>query len=535
MADDRGNRGRKRRGRHHPRDERTDVPDASGDEQQPIEEEGLEISDELEDTTGGAARRIRFGGLLFRRRSAGPRSKRPAAGVPTPSPMDFWRSGQARTYRDPKGTSARKMGIWQRITGFHFPAWVPVGFIVVVVFGILGILFYTRSAIGSPRINDHWHAPYAIYIGGKLQPRIAEQITREGIHTHGDNMIHAHPHIPAGEGSGARLANFFGDQGGKLSESEMQIPGRKETYKNGEKIDGKAAELRILKGDSGIHPLGGNFPQAIVNCNGKPESEFTVVNSRYVPKDGDCIRIIFGPPEVEPEIQQDRTIIPVEQADRELKMEVSGAKEATKFSPETLALEAGETVKVTLTNTAEGTAGGEPFHGLRFAGPDGKYETSDDYVTDPPTLHPGETGVAVIRFETAGEFEFRDEAESAATGKVNVGEPEATPPPDATPAPEEVDVTLKLTTEDNVFSPKELTVAAGKKFRIQITNKGDNIHNIIIAGVDGEFGTKDDLVSKADIEGGGKGELVGQIDKPGSYAFRCSFHRTEHTGTLIVE
>ena len=50
-----------------------------------------------------------------------------------------------------------------------------------------------------------------------------------------------------------------------------------------------------------------------------------------------------------------------------------------------------------------------PFHGLRFSGADRQYGTSDDYVTEPPTLGPGEEGTVVIRFDSPGEYEFRHE------------------------------------------------------------------------------------------------------------------------------
>jgi len=150
---------------------------------------------------------------------------------------------------------------------------------------------------GGPKVGDHWHAPYAIFVGDELQPRIQDVVTQQGVHTHGDGVIHIHPHISVAEGSGARLEHFFGDQGGKLSDSEMRIPGRRDTYKNGDDLDGdgKPEELRILRADSGIHPLGVEFAQAVRTCNAKPASEFDEVGADYVPQDGDCIRIVFGP------------------------------------------------------------------------------------------------------------------------------------------------------------------------------------------------------------------------------------------------
>lgn len=167
----------------------------------------------------------------------------------------------------------------------------------VVLFAVLIALSLEVSAGGNagPRVGDHWHAPFAIFIGDELQPPIQEVITPEGVHTHGDGVIHLHPHIPIAEGSGAGLAHFFGDMGGKLSNTEMRIPGREETYKNGDEINGQRAELRILKGDSGIHPLGQGFAEARAVCDGKPEREFERVGAAYLPQDGDCIRIVFGP------------------------------------------------------------------------------------------------------------------------------------------------------------------------------------------------------------------------------------------------
>jgi hypothetical protein len=53
----------------------------------------------------------------------------------------------------------------------YFPPWVPVVGIIFVVFGILALLFITRSATGAPRIGeDHWHATYTFYACGEKQP-----------------------------------------------------------------------------------------------------------------------------------------------------------------------------------------------------------------------------------------------------------------------------------------------------------------------------------------------------------------------------
>jgi len=461
--------------------------------------------------------------------------------------MDFWRSGQARTYRDVRIGGGKSMGLRERITGFHFPAWAPVAFIIVLVFGILGILFYTRQASAAPHIGDHWHAAYAIYIGDTRQPNIPTFTGPEETHTHGDGMIHMHPFIAAGEGHGSSLGKFFEYGGGKLADDELKVPGQKETHKNGDAIDGKAAELRILRADSGIHPLGGDFARAIQSCDAKDESAFERVNSRYIPQDGDCIRIVFAAPEVKPVVQSDRTIISPDQATREIAIDVTGTGAGTAFSPASIDVKAGETVKVTLSDkSVVEDKNNPPFHGLRFSGADRQYGTSDDFVTDPPTLDPGQQGTAVIRFDAPGEFEFKDEAPvkegvAPATGKVVVGQAEATPAPTgtppagATPTPAPADVTLALNVSDSGFDPPEITAAAGKSFRITLTNTGTVVHNLRIAGPDGQFRTDDDIAVSGFVNPGASGEASGKIDAPGQYPFRDDFNPTLLAGTLIVQ
>ena len=527
--------GKKRRGRRRGRRE------VSGQAGPPEEQQPQQQSDDLEveeqsDMPGVTGSRFSF--LRRRGGDAGESQRRPqeraatSASTPSTSPMDFWRSGQAKTYRDPRA-AGKKMSLWQRITGFHFPAWMPVATIMVVVLAILGGLFFVQSAKGAPRIGDHWHAPYSIYIGDELQPRIQEVVTQQGVHTHGDGVIHLHPHQPVAEGGGAGLKHFFGDQGGKLTDSEMQIPGRKETYKNGDEVNGKRAELRILRADSGIHPLGGDFNSAIVACDSKPESEFEHVDSGYVPKDGDCIRIVFGPPEDVPVVQPDRTIIDASTADREVQMVVSGSGPTTVFSPPSIDLKAGETVKVVLTNNSSEGA----FHGLRFSGADRQYGTSDDFVL--PNIDPGVSGEVVIRFDAPGEYEFRTEQAlegvTPATGKVIVGEADATPAPGATPAPAAADILLDVTASDAAFEPATLTVEAGKSFRINLINNGTVIHTLRIAGPDGVFRTEDDVVLAAPVNSGASGQVVGKIDAPGTYQFRDDFNPTILTGALTVQ
>jgi len=159
-----------------------------------------------------------------------------------------------------------------------------------------------RAPIG-PRIGDHWHAPYAIFVDGVRLPAVPEVFTPEGLHTHGDGIIHIHPQLPAADGSDASLAKFFSSMGGELTDTELHLPGDSNAYRNGTiagdsqngfVVNGEVLRLRLLRADSGIHPLGAGFIAASRVCNEKPESQFDEVDAGYVPQDGDCIRIVFG-------------------------------------------------------------------------------------------------------------------------------------------------------------------------------------------------------------------------------------------------
>jgi uncharacterized cupredoxin-like copper-binding protein len=186
-----------------------------------------------------------------------------------------------------------------------------------------------------------------------------------------------------------------------------------------------------------------------------------------------------------------------------------------------------------LTNDASEAA----FHGLRFSGADRQYGTSDDYVL--PNIDPRTSGEVVIRFDAPGEYEFRDEQAvegvTPVTGKVIVGEAEATPAPGASPTPAPADLSVDVSVTDTAFEPAAVTVQAGKSFRINVINNGTLVHNLRIAGPDGAFRTEDDVALTTPVNPGTSGQLVGKIDTPGTYQFRDDFNQTILTGTLTVQ
>jgi plastocyanin len=618
LADD--GRGKRRRGRKRGRGQQpphSDRPDdelsASEDEEEPEDDQTVGPEEESE----GSGRRfgLPFGGKKDEEAEEEERAKkrereRARAGAAQASPMDFWRRGQARPYRE-AADRQQQMGLWKRVTGLYFPPWVPVVGIIVIVFGILGLLFFLRSSTGAPRIGqDHWHATYEYIVCGVKQPNFPTW--NAGVHTHADGYIHIHPYTSSEEGSGARLVRWFEYGGGELSSDTVKAPGSRDEYKNGDQCpDGEEGFVQVF-------------------VNGQKLDDF----SKYLPQDGDSVQIVFGPEREE--AVTTGNAIPESEATRELTLELSdggvGTTDAT-ITPGELDMETGEAVKINVTNTGTLSQGlrvsgpdaefntsddfllesvepggegflvvrfndpgeyqyrsanfadrglgtitvtgdpvqpiamtvtdngpstatfepssinvvvgkavrlvltneGELTHGITIPGADGTFGTEDDVSTEPGIIEPGETGVLSFVPDEAGEITFVDVQD--VQGTIVVSEEGAEPDGSPTPAPgdeEPVDVELDLGATNEGFDPAELRVEAGARFRITLTANDAFIHNVRIAGPDGEYNTDDDLTTDDDAEDGGTATLTGEIDEAGTYEFRDDFH-PELTGTLIVE
>ena len=65
----------------------------------------------------------------------------------------------------------------------------------------VSLIFYARTQDEAealePGLTDHWHAAYGIYICGTLEPPFTDDADPNGIHTHGDGVIHIHPVRPS--------------------------------------------------------------------------------------------------------------------------------------------------------------------------------------------------------------------------------------------------------------------------------------------------------------------------------------------------
>lgn len=98
------------------------------------------------------------------------------------------------------------------------------------------------------------------------------------------------------------------------------------------------------------------------------------------------------------------------------------------------------------------------------------------------------------------------------------------------------ETSFDVTLTDNAFDKTDLNVSAGAVLTVSLTNEGAAIHNMRIAGQDGEFDTNDDAVSDPDMLSAGETATVEWMvpGEAGDYDFRCDFHPTEMTGTITI-
>lgn len=61
----------------------------------------------------------------------------------------------------------------------------------------------------APGVGDHWHAAYGIFICGQFTDPIPDESDPEGIHSHGDGVIHIHPFQASAAGANATIGKFM--------------------------------------------------------------------------------------------------------------------------------------------------------------------------------------------------------------------------------------------------------------------------------------------------------------------------------------
>lgn len=93
--------------------------------------------------------------------------------------------------------------------------------------------------------DDHWHSAVGVYVCDGFLPDIEEFESPEGIHTHGDGVIHIHPFSESGAGDNARLGVFLDGAGIALADGELRVDG--ETYADGDDCGGEPGRVVVAR------------------------------------------------------------------------------------------------------------------------------------------------------------------------------------------------------------------------------------------------------------------------------------------------
>ncbi len=132
----------------------------------------------------------------------------------------------------------------------------PAAMAVVVILGVLlvGWARSNREATSAPRLGDHWHSVYDVYVclqsnAGTWRSKIIVERDPDGIHTHGDGLIHIHPFNSNATGDDARLGKFFEAFGGYITDSAIKLD-TGEVIEEGFDCGGKPAVLKVARFDA---------------------------------------------------------------------------------------------------------------------------------------------------------------------------------------------------------------------------------------------------------------------------------------------
>jgi hypothetical protein len=154
------------------------------------------------------------------------------------------RGGSSKKVARAARAGGRVRGVRER--SFLFPALITV----ICVLGV-ALIVYARtdrrqqSAVPPVANKDHWHAAYGIFLCNHFEPAILTFESPEGIHTHGDGVIHIHPFSEAASGRNATLGKFLEQTSVKLSDTSLEVGSKK--YKNGDKCDNKKGHVVVAK------------------------------------------------------------------------------------------------------------------------------------------------------------------------------------------------------------------------------------------------------------------------------------------------
>jgi hypothetical protein len=103
------------------------------------------------------------------------------------------------------------------------------------------------DSIDGPTVQDHWHIGFAIIECGEVWPTILNEHDPDGIHTHGDGLIHIHPFNESTTGTGATLEQFLDAIDYSFGPDALLSEGPSGNW-HALDCDGQPSETRLIRG-----------------------------------------------------------------------------------------------------------------------------------------------------------------------------------------------------------------------------------------------------------------------------------------------
>jgi hypothetical protein len=172
---------------------------------------------------------------------------------------------------------------------WFLPVMVAVTLLGAILVGVLAMSRETNTGIRPEALTDHWHAAYGIYVCDSFQEPILDQTDPEGIHTHGDGVIHIHPFSGTASGNNATVDAFFRATGGEVTD-DGYTPGPGaggEAVAEADGCNGEPATWQIAYWDNAISAESGSEPDVIVTtdlANFKFRGDIAAITLALVPE-----------------------------------------------------------------------------------------------------------------------------------------------------------------------------------------------------------------------------------------------------------
>jgi hypothetical protein len=127
----------------------------------------------------------------------------------------------------------------------------PMAVALVVILGSLLVVWARtdREATSAPRVGDHWHSAYDIYVCDSYRSKILLETDPNGIHSHGDGLLHIHPFNKLASGRDATLGEFFSAFGGHIDDTTLVLDTGEELVE-GADCGGEPMVLKVARFDA---------------------------------------------------------------------------------------------------------------------------------------------------------------------------------------------------------------------------------------------------------------------------------------------